>query len=407
MIFAILLVLGGVDGGRIWAAEDTLKFGMSAAFSGPSKGLGIELYRGAAAYFDYINANGGVYGQKLELLPLDDGYNPTPAIANTIRFIEQDKVFALFSYVGTPTVTRILPLLIKYRQQHAFLLFPFTGAEPHRREPYSQYVFNLRTSYMQETEAIVDRLVSLGRKRIAVFYQADAYGRGGWDGVRRALAKYDLKPVVDVSYPRGSGADYSYAEQARIIHEAGVDAVVAISTYASSAGFVRDLRTLHDNALIASVSFADGDNLIRRLHEMFPGAGGRLAENIINMQVVPCYEDTTLSAVREYRSVMDAYAQLPPEELNPEQYIPRQYSAVSFEGYLNARLVVEMLRRMGPQPKRADIPAVMEGMDSLNLGLDVPVSFSPDRHQGLDRVYFMMLTGDMHMPVRNWERWRL
>jgi len=399
-----LLVMGA---GTASASENSLKFGMSAAFSGPSRGLGIELYRGAAAYFDFVNAGGGVYGRKLELLPLDDGYNPIPAISNTIQFIEQDDVFALFSYVGTPTVTRILPLLIKYEKENAYLLFPFTGAEPHRQEPYSEYVFNLRASYMQETEAIVDRLVSLGRRRIAVFYQADAYGRGGWDGVRKALAKYRLRPVVDVSYPRGSGADFSYAEQARIINEYDADAVVTVGTYASGAGFIRDMRALKNTALIANVSFADGDNLIRKLKEMFPGDTGFLTDNIVNLQVVPSYEDTSLPAVREYRSIMDQWAKLPPVELNPEHYSPRQYSAVSFEGFLNARLVVEMLRRMGPNPQKADIPDVIEKMTSYDVGLDVPLHYNHRRHQGLDRVYFMMLRDNRHMPVVNWERWRL
>ncbi|GFM37516.1 ABC transporter substrate-binding protein [Desulfovibrio psychrotolerans] len=403
VLLAGLLVCGGVAR----AAEDpVITFGMSAAFTGPSRGLGIELYRGASACFEQVNAKGGVHGRKLGITALDDGYNPLPTIANTIQFIERDDVFALFSYVGTPTVTRILPLLLKYRDRHVYLLFPFTGAEPHRSEPYSEFVFNLRASYMQETEAVVDRLIALGRTRVGIFYQADAYGRGGWDGVRRALAKYGLKPVADVSYPRGSGTEYSYTEQARLLHEADIDAVVCIGTYASGAGFIRDLRDMGNTALAASVSFADGDNLIRLLVEMGGAAGVDYTADLVHMQVVPCYEDLGLPAVRAYRAAMDSYSGVLPAHLGKESYLPKRYSAVSFEGYMNARLIVEMLRRMGANPDKSKIPRVLESMADLDVGLDMPVSFGPDRHQGLDRVYFMMLSGGRHVPVADWERWR-
>lgn len=403
----MLVAVAVLCGGRAHAeSDDTLRFGMSAAFSGPSRGLGIELYRGASAYFDFINAKGGVHGRRIELLVRDDGYNPLPTIANTIQFIERDNVFALFSYVGTPTVTRILPLLIKYQKRQTYLLFPFTGAEPHRRPPYSDFVFNLRASYMQETEAVVDRFMALGRKRIGIFYQADAYGRGGWDGVRRALANYELKPVMDVSYSRGEGVQSSYAEQARLLHEASVDAVVSIGTSVSSAGFIRDFRALGDEALIASVSFADGDNLISILQEMGVAAGKVYTNDLIHTQVVPCYEDTSFPAVREYRTLMDAYSKDLPADLVKEPYIPRRYSAVSLEGYLNARALVEVLLRLGEHPDRARIPLILNSMRELDLGINVPAHFAQDKHQGLDSVYFMNLSGGRHTQVTDWARWQ-
>ena len=139
------------------------------------------------AYFDAVNAAGGVNGRQIVVRAYDDGYNPTPAIDNTIQLVEQDDVFLLFNYVGTPTVTRVLPLLSRYQDQSMYLFFPFTGAQPQREPPYEPYVFNLRASYRQETAGLVDNFVSAGRNRVAVFYQADAYGRSGWDGVKRAL----------------------------------------------------------------------------------------------------------------------------------------------------------------------------------------------------------------------------
>jgi ABC-type branched-subunit amino acid transport system substrate-binding protein len=101
--------------------------------------------------------------------------------------------------VGTPTVTRVLPLLKIYSNRSSYLFFPFTGAQPQREPPYNEFVFNLRASYREETEGLVDNFVKVGRNRIAVFYQADAYGRSGWDGVRRALAKYGLGIVGEAT----------------------------------------------------------------------------------------------------------------------------------------------------------------------------------------------------------------
>jgi len=405
IIAACVILLALLDGAYA-AGEQVLRFGMSAAFSGPSRELGIELYRGVSAYFDSVNAHGGVFGRRLELLALDDGYNPLPAISNTITFIDRDDVFALFSYVGTPTVTRILPLLTKYRQRNIPLLFPFTGAEPIRRPPYLDSVYNLRASYAQETRSIVDRCVALGRKRVGIFYQADAFGRGGWAGVRSALKEHGLDAVQDASYPRGSGVQYAYTEQARLLHEAGVDVVVCIGTCASSAGFIRDFRALGDKALVACISFANGDELSRVLSAMQGKQEAELSRNLLLMQVVPSYEDTSLPAVREYRLLMGAYARPLPPNLLRGNYIPRRFSAVSFEGYLNARLLVELLRRLGPEPERSAITRAMAEMTLLDIGLDVPVRFG-DRQQGLDSVYFMTVDDGAYVPVKDWARWRL
>ena len=168
---------------RDGVSDREVVIGMSAAFAGPSRGLGIELYRGAMAYIEEVNAAGGVNGRQIVLRPYNDGYQPIPAVDNTIDLVEQEDVFLLFGYVGTPTVTRILPLLKRYDPQSIHLLFPFTGAQPQREAPYDEFVFNLRASYRQETAGLTDHFVSIGRERIAVFYQADAYGRSGWDGV--------------------------------------------------------------------------------------------------------------------------------------------------------------------------------------------------------------------------------
>src|ERR1022692_4688933 len=205
---------------------DDIVLGMSAAFKGPSRGLSIELYRGSIAYFEHINRSGGVHGKSIRIKAYDDGYNPKDAVDNTMRLVEKDDVFLLFDYMGTPTVTRILPLLKKHEKHSVYLFFPFTGAEPHRQYPYDQFVFNLRASYHKETANLVNHFVRIGRKKIAVFYQIDAYGRNGWDGVRKQLAKNGLEIVAEATYPRGTRYSDSLVQQVAILRKADPNAIV-------------------------------------------------------------------------------------------------------------------------------------------------------------------------------------
>jgi ABC-type branched-subunit amino acid transport system substrate-binding protein len=387
---------------RTWG--DDLVIGMSAAFAGPSRGLGIELYRGSAAYIEHVNRAGGVHGRRIVIRTYDDGYNPIPAIQNTIRLIEKDRVFLLFNYVGTPTVTRVLPLLKSYAGRSVYLLFPFTGAQPHREPPYDEVVFNLRSSYRDETAGLIDHFVSSGRNRIGVFYQADAYGRSGWDGVRRALRKHDLRIVAEATYRRGAPYTGSFREQVEILREAGPDAVVSIGAYAAAAGFIRDARDSGWLVPIANVSFVGSENLLSLLLASGRGSGRDYTANLLNSQVVPSYEDVSLPAVREYRDLMGRYHPRPPREIAAEDYRSLPYSFLSFEGFLNAKLLIEALKRMGPSPDRSRLKQTIEGIRNLDIGILAPVSFGIRKHQGLDKVYYTTVKDGRFVPLKEWER---
>lgn len=379
---------------------DEIKIGMSAAFSGPTRGLGIELYRGSMAYLSHVNENGGVFGHTISILAYDDGYNPAPTIRNTIRLVEEDDVFLLFDYVGTPTVTRMLPLLKKYSsRRHLLLFFPFSGAQPQREYPYGQYVFNLRASYRQEVEALVDYLVSIGRTRIGVFYQIDAYGRSGWEGVQRSLAKHNLRMVGEATYYRGTTYDTRMSEQVKILRSCSPDAIIAVGAYEACAAFIRDARDAGLNVPIANVSFADSENQLKLLGATGQAAGRDYTRNLINCQVVPSYEETDLPAVAQYRELMDKYNVTPPKNLMGEDYTPRKYSPVSLEGFLNAKMLVEILKRLGPNPKGASIERTVEGIKDYDLGINVPVNFGPDRHQGLDVVFLTTVDSGRLVPI--------
>ena len=382
---------------------DDIVIGMSAALRGPSKGLGIELFRGSVAYFAHVNEGGGINGKRIVLKAYNDGYNPIPAIKNTIDLIEKDKAMLLFGYVGTPTVTRILPLLKKYSNMHTYLLFPFTGAQPQREFPYNEYVFNLRTSYRRETEGLVDNLVKIGKKKIAMFFQADAYGRSGWDGVKRALAKYNLKIVGEATYRRGTKYSDSLKQQVEVLKKVEPDAIISVGAYEACAAFIRDARDAGMNVPIANVSFVGSENLLNLLINTSNETGNDYTHNLVNSQVVPSYENESLPAVQQYKQVMDKYNPILPVGVWDETYKPVKYSFVSFEGFLNAKMLVEIFSRMGDNIDKTRLKDVIEGIKDFDIGIDTPISFSQQKHDGLNKVYYTTVKQNRFVPLESWD----
>ena len=376
--------------------------GVSAAFSGPSRGLGIELYRGASAYFTHINQQGGISGRKVVLKTYDDGYQPDPSVKNTLKLMLEDEVFLLFGYVGTPTVTRVLPMLKKFQDKNIFLFFPFTGAQPQREPPYGDFAFNLRASYRQETAGLVDNFVRINRKRIAVFYQADAYGRSGWAGVRSALKRHGEQIAGEATYRRGEKFTGSMRKQVEILKASDPEAVICIGAYAACAAFVRDAVNLGLRVPIANLSFVGSENLLKLLTEGQENSES-YTQLLVNSQVVPSYEETSTPAVQEYREMMQQYAPQPPEELVKEDYTPFAQSFVSLEGFLNAKLMVEILRRIGDDPQRSQLEDAVFSIRDFDLGIGEQVSFGPDRRQGLQRVYYTVVENDRFVTLDNWE----
>lgn len=379
--------------------------GMSAAFTGPSKGLGIELYRGSKVYFDQVNANGGINGRKIVIKYMDDGYNPEPAIRNTIRLEENSMVNCLFDYVGTPTVTRVLPVIKHFNSQKpVYLFFPFTGAQPQREFPYEDYVFNLRASYRQETWGLVHNLYMAGRERIAVFYQADAYGRSGWSGIRKALGEKDLKIVAEATYRRGASFHDSMKQQVEIINRSTPDAIIAVGAYEACAAFIRDARDAGLTIPICNLSFVGSENMLTLLTGLQNETGKNYTDNLINSQTVPSYEDTSLPAVREYRAAMNRNP--PPPEGFGQDYQTLKYSFISFEGYLNAKVMTKILERVILPQYQDNLYAATLSIRDLDIGIGTDINFGRGKHQGLDEVYYTTVSGGKFIPLKSWERWR-
>ena len=383
------------------AAGGEIVLGTSAAFTGPSRGLGNELYRGAMAYFREVNGSGGVNGRRITLKLYDDGYQPDPCVQNTLKLMLEDDVFLLFGYVGTPTVTRVLPMLKKFQEEQIYMFFPFTGAQPQREPPYGDFAFNLRASYRQETAGLVENFLATGRRRIAVFYQADAYGRSGWAGVRAALENHGETIAGEATYQRGARFTGTMRPQVEILQRAAPDAVICVGAYAACAAFARDAIDLGLQVPIANLSFVGSENLVNLLSE------GRddpetYTRWLVNSQVVPSYEDESVPAVREYRELMARHnPEIPPEFLN-EPYNPLPQSFVSLEGFVNAKLMCEIFRRFDGEPVRAGLEDAVFSIRDFDLGIGEQVSFGPDRRQGLQRVYYTVVEDGRFVPLTDW-----
>ena len=388
------------------AQDGDIVLGVSAAFSGPSRGLGIELYRGAQAYFSYVNDNGGVNGRRIILKLYDDGYQPDACVTNTLRLMQEDNVFLLFGYVGTPTVTRVLPLLKRFSDQQVYLFFPFTGAEPQREPPYGEFAFNLRASYRQETAGLVDNFVRIGRRRVAVFYQIDAYGRSGWAGVREALAGHGETIAGEATYARGTPFGASMRRQVEILQAESPDAVICIGAYAACAAFARDAVDLGLHVPVANLSFVGSENLQRTVRER-RGNPDSYTRFLVNSQVVPAYDNATLPAINQYHRLMFQYDPQLPEDLERltegESYQPLARGFVSLEGFLNARMMTEILRRLGRRPDRSRLQQAVFSVRNFSLGIDESVSFGPNRRQGMQRVYYTVADGSHFALLRDWE----
>ena len=341
---------------------DTILIGQSAALSGPAEQLGKEMQAGAMAYFDAVNQSGGINGRKIKLLSLDDGYEPEKAAANTKKLITEDKILALFGYVGTPTSNAALPI---FTQAKVPFIGAFTGAQS-LREPFNRYVFNVRASYFDETEAIVQHLVQSGAKRIAVFYQNDAYGKAGLAGVERAMKKRNLA-ITSLATVERNTVDVANAVQS--MSKDNPTAIIMISAYKSCAAFIKAMQAANAFPQFWNVSFVGAKALAKELGE--DGRGVQIS------QVVPFPSSDVTPLVREYQKRIGG---------------ADKYSFTSLEGYIAAKVLVEGLRRAGKNPTRESLVDGLASMGKVDLG-GFTVNYSPTNHNGSSFIDLTIISG--------------
>ncbi len=358
-----------VDAGSAPAAgvsDERVLFGQSAAFSGPASELGLNMRLGIQAAFQEANAKGGVHGRWLELTTLDDAYEPEAAIANTKQLIEQEHVFALIGAVGTPTSRSAVPVAVEANTPY---LAPFTGAAFLRGEDLHNVVINLRASYNQETEEMVERLTNdLGIRRIALLYQDDSYGRAGYNGVQAALERRGMTLAAVGVYPRNTTAVKTALLDLR---EGQPEAVIMVGAYEPVAALVAWARHLGLIPVFMTISFVGSNALAQELGP--EGAG------VFVTQVVPFPTDTSLPVVQAYHRALAAH--------DPDA-VP---GFVSFEGYLAGRLTILGLERCGPDLSRECFLNSLRSAEEID---GFSLRYGDADNQGSDAVFLSVIGAD-------------
>ena len=353
----------GEDG----VTADSIVFGQAAVLEGPASALGRGMRTGLQAAFDEINKNGGVHGRKLKLVSEDDGYEPSRAITATKKLIEQDKVFALVGPVGTPTSAAAQPIATAAKVP---FIGAFTGAM-FLRNPKLENVINIRASYDAETEAWLKHLTEdLNIKKIAIFYQDDAFGRAGLSGVQKAMDKRRMKLLAEGTYERNTVA---IKTALLTLKRAEPEAVVMVGPYKPCAEFIKLARKIEFNPVFVNISFVGASALAK---ELGPDGNG-----VIVSQVVPFPWDASLKAVADYHAAIKASD----PKAGPE--------FVSLEGYLVGRLAIAALEKTGRTPTREGLLKAIKGTGNFDIG-GLQMTFGPEDNEGLDKVFMTVIQPD-------------
>lgn len=299
---------------------ENIVLGTSLPLSGINQDLGHEIIEGANSYFSSVNAHGGIDKKDIQLLFYDDKYEPQNTWKNIQKLLYDDKVFALFSFVGTPTTKKVLPLVID--SQIPFIA-SYTGAS-FLRDTNIQNIVNFRASYEQEVEGIVDYLYNKKNiTKFAIFYQNDDFGEEGYIALVKALQKRSLHLVSEGTYKRNT---LSVSHAIHEIKSGNPEAIIIVGAYKPSARFIRKAKECcFENTIFAPISFVNADALIRELN--YKG------KNIIFSQTVPSFDDPHLPVAKEYKKLLNFY------------YPSARPTHVSFEAFLAAKAVVKALEQ--------------------------------------------------------------
>lgn len=336
--------------------DTTITLGMSAPLSGPNGAYGLDMRQTISAYFEQVNKAGGINGRKLELIALDDGYETERAVANTKTLIKEKNVFALLAYYGSSPTTETMNTV--FGPAKVPLVGTISGAATLRESlatnPNARYMFNVRASYADEAEVIVNQMVSLGLKNIAVFYQNDGFGKSGLDGVTSALKKHNLAPSSVGTVERNS-VDVTKAVEA--IAKTTPQAVVMVTLYKPTAAFVKAMKKLGQHPMLMTLSPVGAELLVQELGPDSRGIGVS--------QVVPYPWNDVVPVVRDYHKLSSKGA----------------YSYYGMEGYLMARTMIEGLKRAGKDLSREKLVASLESMSGADLG-GYRINYGPNTRLG-------------------------
>lgn len=349
---AALSVLIALSGG---ACQAQIAIGQTAGFSGTVAAGVKETTDGAKLYLDAVNAKGGVNGQKIDLISLDDKFDPKLAGENARKLIEEQNVVAMFLNRGTPHTEAIIPHLNK---NGVPLVAPSTGAMV-LHQPVPKHVFNVRATYQREAEKAISHLNSMGITRIALVYADDSFGADGVVGAQKGLAAAKLKAVAVEKFDR---AKPDFGPIAPKIFKSEAQAVMMVASGGAVVEGIRAFRAAGSTAQLITLSNNASGGFVKSL--------GENARGVIVTQVFPNERAITFPLIKEAQELAKAKGL---SEISPAMV----------EGFAAAKVLVEALRRAGAKPTREKVQAALEGMRKFDIG-GLEVSYSPEDHSGLD-----------------------
>jgi branched-chain amino acid transport system substrate-binding protein len=390
-LLALSLVLCGLQSGSAQPAgqderqgitDKEIVIGSVCALSGWAAELGTRQLYGAKAYINEINANGGVHGRKIVLKEYDDKYNPEETMIAFGR-LNDDKCFAAAFTVGTPTGMKAASIC---ETRGIPLVGMFTGAQV-LREPQRHCVFHVRASYYDETRAQIDRLIKdCGPKKVAVIYPRDAFGTAVLTGYEKALKTHGLEPVERGTYERNSD---KVDDAIKRVRAAKPDFVGLVGPYASVAAIMKHAHDQGWYPTFGTVSFVGTRPLIR--------TAGKDAEGTIISHIVPApFESQNLPTAELYKKLVQKY--FPNADIKP--------GFTSFEGFVDAMVLVKGLEAAGKDLTRSKFIAALESLHNVDMGLghEYKLTYGPTRHTGFDNVSLTVVSGSKAIALKNWPR---
>lgn len=355
---------------------NSILIGSCSALDGPAHFLGQQTVMGATIYLHAINDDGGVFGRKIQLLAFDDGYDPEKA-PGCFKRMTKEGVFALGFFVGTPTAAVYVPMA---QEEKIPVVGLFTGAQL-LYEPFKHYVVNVRASYYDETREEVDMLWQQDIHKIGVLYQDDAFGKTVLDGVKLALKKHNAAPAALGTFARNS---MDVDSGLGTLMAARPEAVIVVGPYAPVASIVKKAHASGWHPQFLTVSFVGTEEFIKE--------AGPDAEGTIITQVVPPYDRVDYPTVALYRKYLEKYNPSTPP------------SFVSFEGFVDAMVLVEGLKRAGKEVTRESFISGIESIHDMNMGLGskLVLNYGPGHHKGFDKVYPTIVKGGAPVLLTDW-----
>jgi ABC-type branched-subunit amino acid transport system substrate-binding protein len=348
-----------------------IRFGMVMPFSGSRREAGRQMKLGIEAAFNRANDAGGIDGRMLRLIAADDGYEPSRTAEAMKQLYERDQVFGFIGNIGTATAAVAIPYALERR---TLFFGPFTGASIVRSDPPDRYVFNYRASYAEETGSLVRYLVKLRRLQpgqIGVLTQQDAFGDDGFAGVAKAFRQLGLNETVVLrfNYPRNT-IDVNDAVNQLRAQKVPLKAIIMIATDRAAAKFIEKTRDLFPDMIYANVSAVGATSLASELILL----GARHAKGVIVTQGVPAATGHS-SLVMEYKNALARYA------------AGEAPDYTSLEGYISANILIQGLKRAGPQLDTEKLVDALEAMNSIDLGLGGNLSFGRSEHQASHKIW--------------------